>query len=90
MFIDELHTLVGAGCAKGTLDAANILEPGSTPRRNPLHRRDHAVRYGSPSKRTRSLERRFQAIKVNPPKRRETIEVLMGVAKDRYKSSRRY
>ena len=44
VFIDELHTLVGAGSAEGSLDAANILKPAPQPRRDPLHRRDHAGR----------------------------------------------
>ena len=44
VFIDELHTLVGAGSAEGSLDAANILKPALQPRRDPLHRRDDAVR----------------------------------------------
>jgi len=42
VFIDELHTLVGAGSAEGSLDAANILKPALEPRRNPVHRRYHA------------------------------------------------
>ena len=44
VFIDELHTLVGAGSAEGSLDAANILKPALSPRRDPLHRRDDARR----------------------------------------------
>ena len=44
VFIDELHTLVGAGSAEGSLDAANILKPALSPRRNSVHRRDHAGR----------------------------------------------
>jgi hypothetical protein len=44
IFIDELHTLVGAGSAEGSLDAANILKPASITRRNPVHRRHHARR----------------------------------------------
>ena len=44
IFIDELHTLVGAGSAEGSLDAANILKPASEPRRDPVHRRDHTGR----------------------------------------------
>ncbi len=45
IFIDELHTLVGAGSAEGSLDAANILKPAlSLPEKIPVHRRDHAGR----------------------------------------------
>ena len=44
IFIDELHTLVGAGSAEGSLDAANILKPALVARRNSVHRRHHAGR----------------------------------------------
>jgi ATP-dependent Clp protease ATP-binding subunit ClpC len=44
IFIDELHTLVGAGSAEGSLDAANILKPALSARRDPVHRRDHPER----------------------------------------------
>ena len=44
LFIDELHTLVGAGGAEGAIDASNVLEAGPQPRRNPVHRRHHARR----------------------------------------------
>ena len=85
MFIDELHTLVGAGSAEGSLDAANILKPalsrgdirciGAT---TPAEYRKHIEK-------DRSLERRFQVVKVEPPTETETLEVLLGV-KDRYQS----
>ena len=53
IFIDELHTLVGAGSAEGSLDAANILKPALVARRDPVHRRDHAwLNTASRSKRT--------------------------------------
>ena len=42
VFVDELHTLVGAGSAEGSLDAANILKPALSPGRHPVHRRHHA------------------------------------------------
>jgi ATP-dependent Clp protease ATP-binding subunit ClpA len=42
VFIDELHTLVGAGSAEGSLDAAEHPQAGALARRDPLHRRDHA------------------------------------------------
>ena len=44
LFIDELHTLVGAGGAEGAIDASNVLKPALGPRRNPVHRRHHARR----------------------------------------------
>jgi ATP-dependent Clp protease ATP-binding subunit ClpC len=85
VFIDELHTLVGAGSAEGSLDAANILKPalsrgelqciGST---TPAEFRRHIER-------DRALARRFQAIRVLPPNEQETIEILRGV-RERYES----
>ena len=84
VFIDELHTLVGAGSAEGSLDAANILKPALSRGEIPLHWRDHPRRVPQVHReRDRSLERRFQAIKVDPPAEQETIGILMGV-KDRY------
>jgi len=59
--------LVGAGSAEGSLDAANILKPALSPRRHSVHRRHHTADFASPLRRDRSLERRFQAVKVPPP-----------------------
>ncbi|MCZ6777715.1 MAG: ATP-dependent Clp protease ATP-binding subunit [Acidobacteria bacterium] len=83
IFIDEIHTLIGAGSAEGSLDAANILKPalsrgevqciGSTTPRD----------YHKYIEKDRSLVRRFQAIKIVPPTEQETIEVLFGI-KERY------
>ncbi len=44
LFIDELHTIVGAGSAEGTMDASNIIKPALSPRRDAMRRRDHAQR----------------------------------------------
>jgi ATP-dependent Clp protease ATP-binding subunit ClpB len=44
LFIDEIHTLVGAGAAEGAMDAANMLNPPTCTRRTAHHRRDHARR----------------------------------------------
>src|SRR5512139_2812064 len=71
VFIDELHTLVGAGSAEGSLGEIRCI--GAT---TPAEYRKHIEK-------DRSLERRFQAIKVDPPTEPETIEILLGV-KDRY------
>ncbi|MBI4466157.1 MAG: ATP-dependent Clp protease ATP-binding subunit [Acidobacteria bacterium] len=83
IFIDELHTLVGAGSAEGSLDAANILKPalsrgeiqciGATP----------PGEYRKSIERDRSLERRFQAVKVSAPNEEQAIEILKGI-KERY------
>jgi ATP-dependent Clp protease ATP-binding subunit ClpC len=85
VFIDELHTLVGAGSAEGSLDAANILKPALSRGEIRCIGATTPAEYRKYIEKDRSLERRFQAIKVDPPGERETIEILMGV-KDRYES----
>src|ERR671937_2275090 len=83
VFIDELHTLVGAGSAEGSLDAANILKPALSRGEIRCIGATTPSEYRKYIEKDRSLERRFQAIKVDPPAEKETIEILMGV-KDRY------
>jgi len=85
VFIDELHTLVGAGAAEGSLDAANILKPA-------LSRGEiRCIGATTPSEfrkyieKDRSLERRFQAIKVEPPSEAESLEILSGI-QEKYES----
>ncbi len=79
LFIDELHTMVGAGGAEGAIDASNVLKPplargemqciGAT---TPDEYRKYVEKDGA-------LERRFQPIVVNPPSRDETMAILMGL-----------
>jgi ATP-dependent Clp protease ATP-binding subunit ClpC len=88
VFIDELHTLVGAGSAEGSLDAANILKPALSRGEIRCIGATTPAEYRKYIEKDRSLERRFQAIKVDPPGERETIEILLGV-KDRYESFHR-
>src|ERR671919_653874 len=83
LFIDDLHTLVGAGSAEGSLDAANILKPALSRGEIRCIGATTPAEYRKYIEKDRSLERRFQAIKVDPPAEKETIEILMGV-KDRY------
>ncbi len=85
VFIDELHTLVGAGSAEGSLDAANILKPALSRGEIRCIGATTPAEYRKYIEKDRSLERRFQAIKVDPPTEKETVQVLMGV-KDRYES----
>jgi len=85
VFIDELHTLVGAGSAEGSLDAANILKPALSRGEIRCIGATTPSEYRKYIEKDRSLERRFQAIKVDPPSEKDTIQVLMGV-KDRYES----
>ena len=85
VFIDELHTLVGAGSAEGSLDAANILKPALSRGEIRCIGATTPAEYRKYIEKDRSLERRFQAIKVDPPAEKETIEIILGV-KDRYES----
>jgi len=83
VFIDELHTLIGAGSAEGSLDAANILKPALSRGEIRCIGATTPAEYRKYIEKDRSLERRFQAIKVDPPDEQHTIEILVGV-KDRY------
>jgi ATP-dependent Clp protease ATP-binding subunit ClpC len=83
IFIDELHTLVGAGSAEGSLDAANILKPALSRGEIQCIGATTPGEYRKTVERDRSLERRFQAVKVAPPDEEEAVQVLMGV-RDRY------
>lgn len=85
IFIDELHTLVGAGGAEGAIDASNILKPA-------LSRGDIQCigattldEYRKYIEKDAALERRFQIITINPPSIEETIEILKGL-RDRYEA----
>lgn len=85
IFIDELHTLVGAGSAEGSLDAANILKPA-------LSRGEiQSIGATTPSEfrksigRDRALERRFQAVKILPPNEQEALKIVEGLS-ERYEA----
>ena len=83
VFIDELHTLVGAGSAEGSLDAANILKPALSRGEIQCIGATTPGEYRKSIERDRSLERRFQSVKVPPPSEKESIQILNGV-RDRY------
>src|SRR5574341_589151 len=83
IFIDELHTLVGAGSAEGSLDAANILKPALSRGEIQCIGATTPAEYRKHIEKDRSLERRFQAVKVASPTEEETVQILRGI-KDRY------
>ena len=83
IFIDELHTLVGAGSAEGSLDAANILKPTLSRGEIQCIGATTPAEYRKSIEKDRSLERRFQAVKVPPTTEADAIKVLHGI-KDRY------
>jgi ATP-dependent Clp protease ATP-binding subunit ClpC len=85
VFIDELHTLVGAGSAEGSLDAANILKPALTRGDIQCIGSTTPNEYRKSIEKDRSLERRFQSIKVAAPTEQESIEILNGI-KEKYES----
>lgn len=85
LFIDELHTIIGAGSAEGSADAANILKPS-------LARGDFQVigattinEYRKYIEKDAALERRFQPVTVGEPSEDETVEILKGL-RDRYEA----
>ena len=83
VFIDELHTLVGAGSAEGSLDAANILKPALSRGEIQCIGATTPGEYRKSIEKDRSLERRFQAVKVPPPSEEDAVKIIMGI-KDRY------
>src|SRR6202171_5801482 len=83
IFIDELHTLVGAGSAEGSLDAANILKPALARGETQCIGATTPGEYRKSIEKDRSLERRFQAVKVPPPSETDAVKILFGI-KDRY------
>jgi len=83
IFIDELHTLVGAGSAEGSLDAANILKPALSRGELQCIGATTPAEYRKHIEKDRALERRFQAVKVVPPTPEETVEIARGI-KERY------
>src|SRR6187455_1273864 len=83
VFIDELHTLVGAGSAEGSLDAANILKPALSRGEIRCIGATTPGEYRKSIEKDRSLERRFQAVKVGAPSESEAVQILEGV-KPRY------
>src|SRR2546421_533479 len=85
VFIDELHTLVGAGSAEGSLDAANILKPALSRGEIQCIGATTPAEFRKSIEKDRSLERRFQAVKVPPPSEDEAVLILEGV-RERYES----
>ncbi len=79
IFIDELHTIVGAGGAEGALDASNILKPLLASGELQIIGATTAEEYRKYIEKDGALERRFQTIYVDPPSYQETIAILRGL-----------
>ena len=83
LFIDELHTIIGAGGAEGAIDASNMLKPALSRGEIQCIGATTLNEYKKYVERDAALERRFQTIYVNEPTVEETIEILKGI-KERY------
>jgi len=83
IFIDELHTLVGAGAAEGSIDASNMLKPALARGEIQCIGATTLDEYRKHIERDAALKRRFQPIHVHPPSLDETIRIIRGL-KDRY------
>ncbi len=79
LFIDEIHTIVGAGAAEGTVDAANILKPELSRGGIQLIGATTVQEYRKTIERDAALERRFQPISVEEPTAEATLRILLGV-----------
>src|SRR3989339_576606 len=85
IFIDELHTLVGAGAAEGAIDASNILKPSLSRGEIQCIGATTMDEYRKYIEKDAALERRFQTIMVEPPNAPQTVEILKGL-RDRYEA----
>jgi len=85
LFIDELHTLVGAGGAEGAIDASNVLKPALARGEVQCVGATTLDEYRKHIEKDGALERRFQTIIVEPPSKDETLDILRGL-QDRYES----
>jgi len=88
LFIDEIHTLVGAGAAEGAIDAANILKPALARGEIQCIGATTIDEYRKNIEKDAALERRFQTIMVDPPSVEETIQILKGL-QDKYEAHHR-
>ena len=88
LFVDELHTLVGAGAAEGAIDAANILKPALARGEIQCIGATTLDEYRKHIEKDAALERRFQTIIVEPPSVDEAVQILKGL-RDRYEAHHR-
>ena len=82
LFIDELHTIIGAGSAEGSLDAANILKPALSRGEIRIIGATTFDEYRKYIEKDKALERRFQKINVNEPSSRDAEKILLGIRKN--------
>jgi len=88
LFIDELHTLVGAGGAEGAIDASNVLKPALSRGELQCIGATTLDEYRKYIEKDGALERRFQTVMVEPPSASQTVEILQGL-RERYQQHHR-
>jgi len=88
IFIDELHTLVGAGAAEGSIDASNMMKPALSRGEMQCIGATTLDEYRKHIEKDSALKRRFQAIHVQPPSSEQTVQIIKGL-KDRYETHHR-
>ncbi|MBK8131215.1 MAG: hypothetical protein IPK53_20625 [bacterium] len=79
LFIDELHTIVGAGSASGSLDASNMFKPALARGELQCIGATTLNEYRQSIEKDGALERRFQKVMVDPPSVEDTISILLGL-----------
>lgn len=85
LFVDELHTIIGAGAAEGAVDAANILKPALARGEIHLIGATTLEEYRAHIEKDSALERRFQSVKVGEPTQKDTVCILRGL-RDKYEA----
>lgn len=85
LFIDEIHTLIGAGAAEGAVDAANIIKPALARGEMQVIGATTIAEYRKHIEKDAALERRFQSVMVGEPSREETVQILKGL-RDKYEA----
>ena len=85
LFIDELHTIIGAGAAEGAIDAANIIKPALSRGELQIIGATTLNEYRKHIEKDAALERRFQPVTVNEPSPEESIEIIKGL-RDKYEA----
>jgi ATP-dependent Clp protease ATP-binding subunit ClpC len=88
LFIDELHTLVGAGGAEGAIDASNVLKPALSRGEMQVIGATTLDEFRKYIEKDGALERRFQSIMVNPPSPEDAVKILVGL-RDKYEAHHR-
>ena len=81
LFIDEIHTIIGAGGAEGSMDASNILKPSLTKGRLQIIGATTITEYRKYFEKDAALERRFQPVTVEEPTKEQAVEILKGLRK---------